>query len=312
MARRDELVETRPTGHGRARGLVSSRQSGRRVEARTYAVSEDLQDVCSVFWMGRWDLRGQPPHETELLGDPCVHVVFEDGGPQAGSRIVGVWTRLWRRTLEGRGRVRGVKLRPGAVRAIIDLPAADLSNRITPLRSAFDVATLTRANVVPPPGAELVRSATGEHANSARDAFTELERAVVAPEDDADAFGALASWLRAVRLPDARGDVSLAVALVQRITDDPDITSVEHLSRVAGVGVRGLQRLFRDHVGASPKWVIRRNRLQEVALRLERGEKLTLAALAAELGYTDQAHLARDFRAATGRSPSEFASSVHG
>src|SRR5262245_20631769 len=102
------LVETRPTGE-RARGLVSNRTSGQRVEARRYAAPEPLRDVASAFWTGSWDLRGQAPHVVELLSDPCVNIVFEEGGPHAGSRIVGVWTRLWRRTLEEKGRVRGVK-----------------------------------------------------------------------------------------------------------------------------------------------------------------------------------------------------------
>jgi AraC-like DNA-binding protein len=295
MPRQDELVETRPTGNGRARGLVSSRESGRRVEARTYAVPKDLADVCSVFWMGHWDLRGQEPHHTELLGDPCVNLVFEQGGAHAGSRVVGVWTRLWRRTLEGAGRVRGVKLRAGAVRAFLDVPAVHLANRIAPLQSFFGA-----------PVDQLERDALAPEAELAG-----LKRQLLDPEDDGRAFDAFASWLRKRRLADDRGDISLAVALVDRITAEPEITTVQELSEIAGMGVRPLQRLFRSHVGASPKWVIRRHRLQEVALRLERGERLTLAALAAELSYTDQAHLARDFKNATGRSPSEFATTVH-
>jgi AraC-like DNA-binding protein len=35
-----------------------------------------------------------------------------------------------------------------------------------------------------------------------------------------------------------------------------------------------------------------------------------LADLAAALGYTDQAHLARDFKSVVGKSPSAFATSV--
>jgi len=67
-----------------------------------------------------------------------------------------------------------------------------------------------------------------------------------------------------------------------------------------------LQRIFREHVGASPKWVIRVRRLQDAAMRIERRE-IGLAALAAELGYTDQAHFARDFKAIVGKTPIEFA-----
>jgi AraC-like DNA-binding protein len=72
-----------------------------------------------------------------------------------------------------------------------------------------------------------------------------------------------------------------------------------------------LERLFAEHVGAPPKHVIRRHRLQEVALRLERGEAPSLADLAAELGYTDQSHLTRDFKSVVGKSPREFGLKVH-
>src|SRR5262245_6438893 len=274
------LVETRPTRGGRARGLVSDPESGRRIQARGFGPSEALGDVVATFWTGRWDLTGQAPHVTQLLSDPCVNFVCETGGRHAGSRVVGVWTRLWTRTLEGIGRVRGVKLRAGAVRAFVAQPAHRFSNRIVPLASVF--------------GPEAA----------------ELERAVLAPDDDGEALGIFDAWLARRRIVADGPTVRLAVALVDRIVQDSDITTVERLAAVAGLGPRSLQRLFRDFVGASPKWVIRRNRLQEVASRLERGDAPTLTALAAALGYSDQAHLARDFKSAVGKSPSDFAASV--
>ncbi len=70
-------------------------------------------------------------------------------------------------------------------------------------------------------------------------------------------------------------------------------------------------RLFRRHVGIAPKAVIRRVRLREVAARVEDGLAPNLADLAAELGYADQAHLARDFRSATGRTLRGFEAAVH-
>ena len=75
----------------------------------------------------------------------------------------------------------------------------------------------------------------------------------------------------------------------------------------AGLCERALQRVFRAHVGATPKWVIRRHRLQEAALRIERGDVRSLAELAASQGYADPSHLARDFKAAVGRSPRDYA-----
>jgi len=69
--RRIQVEQTRPSGHGRARGLVSSRRSGGRVEARTFAPGPALADVVECFWIGRWDLRGQEPHRMEILSDPA-------------------------------------------------------------------------------------------------------------------------------------------------------------------------------------------------------------------------------------------------
>jgi AraC-like DNA-binding protein len=236
--------------------------------------------VIAAFWTASWDLRGQSPHVTELLGDPSVHFAFEEGESQPGNRLVGVWTELWRRKLEGRGSVRAVKLRSGAIRAFTDVPAFQFTNRILSLDVVFGRETAA------------------------------LERTVLAPGSDEHAFDRLENALRARRLP-ASENVALAVELAERIAKEPAIVTVARLARTSGLSPRALQRLFRSHVGASPKWLIRRHRLQEAALRLERGDCISLAALAAELGYTDQAHLAHDFKTAVGRSPSEFAISVH-
>ncbi|MGW0073208.1 helix-turn-helix domain-containing protein, partial [Streptosporangium sandarakinum] len=94
-------------------------------------------------------------------------------------------------------------------------------------------------------------------------------------------------------------------ALVAMAEGDVSVTRADELAARAGRSVRSLQRLFRDYVGVGPKWVIRRFRLHEAAERVYRG--LDLATLAAELGYTDQAHLTRDFTAAVGMSPAAYA-----
>ena len=81
---------------------------------------------------------------------------------------------------------------------------------------------------------------------------------------------------------------------------------VEELAEASGLSVPQLQRLFHQYVGVTPKWVIKRFRLQEAAERIEQDASVPLAELAAELGYFDQAHFIRDFKSVLGQSPATY------
>jgi AraC-like DNA-binding protein len=92
-------------------------------------------------------------------------------------------------------------------------------------------------------------------------------------------------------------------ALVDRAQEDRSICCADDLARIARVSVRSLHRLFEKFVGVSPKWVVRRARVQEAADRVVGGARVDWAAIAQELGYHDQAHFIRDFRAQIGDTP---------
>ncbi len=62
------------------------------------------------------------------------------------------------------------------------------------------------------------------------------------------------------------------VALHTAMLTDPAITRVEDLCALAGCSKRTLQRLFREYVGVTPKWVLQRIRLHEAAERMASGE----------------------------------------
>jgi AraC-like DNA-binding protein len=105
--------------------------------------------------------------------------------------------------------------------------------------------------------------------------------------------------------PDPRAE--LAADIVDRIAVGPEVVRVDILAKEYETTVRQMQRLFAEHVGVGPKWVIRRYRLHEVTARMTAGASIDWAGLAAELGYADQAHFTRDFTAMFGETPTQHA-----
>jgi transcriptional regulator GlxA family with amidase domain len=97
---------------------------------------------------------------------------------------------------------------------------------------------------------------------------------------------------------------------VEVIATRTDITRVAQVAELAQTGVRRLQRLFGEYVGAGPKWVIARCRLQDAAARAAAQRPVDWAGLAAELGFADQAHLTRAFARTVGTPPAAYAAHV--
>jgi AraC-like DNA-binding protein len=113
----------------------------------------------------------------------------------------------------------------------------------------------------------------------------------------------------ALRAREPRDTDALRVAnrVVEAAAADPAAASVGALARLAGCSERSLHRLLDRYVGVGTKWIVRRARVQAAAERVARGEAVDWAGLARELGYADQAHLIRDFRAQIGETPAAYA-----
>jgi transcriptional regulator GlxA family with amidase domain len=87
--------------------------------------------------------------------------------------------------------------------------------------------------------------------------------------------------------------------------EDRSLVRVDQVAALGAMSVRSLQRLFATFVGVSPKAVLARYRLQDAAAAIDAGAD-DLAALAASLGWFDQAHFSRDFHAVVGVTPSSY------
>jgi AraC-like DNA-binding protein len=208
------------------------------------------------------------PHAQETLPHPNVNVVV--GTHQPG--VHGPRRRRFVAELEGEGWVVGAKIRPGAFRAFVDVPMVELAERTWPV-----------ARVFPGLAAEVAAAACDE------ERIARLEAVLASAQPVLD---------------DDMREANRIVALAQA---EPSIARVAELAARARMPVRTMERLFRTHVGVTPKWVVRRYRVHEAAERVARGDGVEWSLLANELGYADQSHLIRDFKAQIGRTPAQYA-----
>jgi transcriptional regulator GlxA family with amidase domain len=134
---------------------------------------------------------------------------------------------------------------------------------------------------------------------------------VLAEDDDADRTAVLDAAL-APHAPEPEPAYLDLLALLDRMGDDRALVRVEQVAELAALSTRSLQRLFATYVGVSPKAVLARYRLQDAAALIDAGEVDDLAALAADLGWFDQAHFSRDFRTVVGVPPSAYLQRARG
>jgi len=230
--------------------------------------SPPLRGVVDRFWLCDDALTSTSDDPFEVLPDGCVEVVFALGKARGQVLAFGSAT-------EGRffptqpGTVYlGMRLRPARLGGLIDAKADSLTDRHNELDRLGEMrADDLSAQLYEAVSIEAQVALLEQHVHQAWRAQSQLAR------------------------------LDRAVAAVQRHAGD---IRVAQLVELASLGRRQLERQFRDAVGLSPKQFCRAVRFQHVLAKL-RGGQLNRAALAAELGFTDQSHLRRDFMALANR-----------
>ncbi len=273
------------------RGIIDPAAMMRHVDFARSPAGDVLDGLVEWFWSVAWDLPADATLDQQVLNHPAGNIsvgTLDDTGvpldPPRG-RVYGVMTGLSHRLLTATGWTVAARTTVGGLGVLLDAPARDATD-----------AQLTMTEAIPGiEGERVVADVCAATNNEARIAILRhaLE-AVVARRDPA-------------RVAEAR-EVTRVAAIAEH---DRSVCRDEQLAEAAGTSVRTLQRLFDSHVGISPSSVIRRWRIIEAAdaarAAIDAGEQWRgWATVAAELGYSDQAHMTRDFRRHLGTSPSAY------
>ena len=239
----------------------------------------DLRSWIDYFCIVRW--QAEEPHTQAVIPQPVVHVAAENGRLMV-HRVGG---SHFTRTLLGDGHVLGMALRPGAFRSFIGRPVNTVSRSVIAMGDLTGVDDRPIADALLRPGAA-----------------------------DAELVGVAESWVRGLDL-DRDPMIDTVAGLVARAESDRTIVRAEQLAAVASMSLRSLQRLFGEYVGIGPKWVIQRFRLLDAAAVANSGTRFARevdwAALAVDLGFSDQAHLTREFSRIVGTPPASYLRSEH-
>ncbi len=243
---------------------------------------EELRDTIQSFWYTSIDF-SELPLGFEVVPDGYAELIFHFGSPCSVSRhgslqllpspfLMGLLNQPVLLHAENRIDVIGIKCFPWTVFDLLGLP-------------------------------------------SGRDGVRVVEHPV------AQLQSTLAKWIQAGRIDEALTEVEQYFLNARsRIATDRMLFKagvamreangtmpVSQVAAAAHATVRTLERRFKQSSGYSVKDVSGLMRFEQARNHLWLYPDASLAGLAHELGYTDQAHLSRDFKRYSGTTPAAFA-----
>ena len=215
-------------------------------------------------------------HVAVRLSGPPLRVfrrVDDEVGRDVGLAVVGgARAGFYVRDVSRPVRSVGAELEPGAAALLLGVPAGELAERHTPLDELW-----------------------GRAVEEARERLDEARSLA----ERLDVFEALL----AARLPRVRAMHPAVAHALGRLHAGADVGAV---AGETGYSHRRFLTVFRDAVGLGPKVYGRLLRLNSALRHLVTSPDATCAAVAAAAGYSDQAHMTREFRELAGVTPGAY------
>lgn len=245
-----------------------------RFAAQWIVPSPAAREVIDIYWTATWQFKGGEKIDQRIIDHPSITLSIERGDVLAPFVVSSVRAKAWRRTISGNGDVFALRLRPAGVGVLTDLDPSTLIGE----------RSLTEAD------------------HRARRFLADIAEMSDASSRARRADELVAEYLRERPLTSRQ---RLANAAVDLLSAQPKARPVSDVALSLQTSPRTLQRALVQTLGRGPAEIARRIRLQEVVRQLSTGHA-SIASVAADLGYADQAHLTNEFRSATGMTPGAY------
>jgi AraC-like DNA-binding protein len=247
-----------------------------------------LRPFVRVLWAGFTPLACARPGREHVLPTGHMHLALRWGGPplrvfsgahdpvghSPGNAVVGgARCGYYAKEAGAPGWSVGAQLEPGAAGALLRTSAADLAEHHTPLADVCGPGTVS-----------------------------ELMERLQTQGDPEACLHVLETWLLARMVRTVRGlHPAIAAALASLHAGAP----VQQAVQASGLSHRHLIAQFRDATGLAPKQHARVLRLQAALAGLQ-APGVPAAGIAADAGFSDQAHFTREFHTLTGVTPTAW------
>lgn len=254
-----------------------------KINYNEFEPSPGLSPFVECYWLHSFEAgeHEEPPiqkclpigmYEILFFLDDNVGAILTDGEwvQLPRSFFVGIYDNpvIWK--MPGSGRLFGIRLKPETFYRLFDVPAASLYCAYSEL---------------------------GAFMGTAMECF---QQGIYGRENIEDIIAQTEVYLanRLTIMERSRNYIVEAANLIRQAKGN---ITVEEVSNTVSVGMRQLQRSFKENMGTSPKSYVRIIRFRNALTWLN--SKSEWSDITYDLGYADQAHFIREFRQFAGEAP---------
>ncbi|MFC4872065.1 AraC family transcriptional regulator [Negadavirga shengliensis] len=257
------------------------------VEITEYPCIEDLKPYVQTYWYGEFNINGDRLLEQQVIPNGFVELIFHlnsnhcsllQGNTWLKSpdyTLIGLFTKPYEVRFDKTVPTFGIRFKPEGIYNLFGIPAAEFSADYIDMNCVLDAG---------------FRS------------FSEKLREKTAVSEMTELAGAY--LLTNLHSNNINYYYLNRAAEFIRKTDG--MIRMDELINNVYISHRQLEREFKEKIGVSPKQYIRIARLNAVNRLLSSPSRHDLTSVSYDTGFSDQAHLIRDFKQFVGLPPSHF------
>jgi len=250
---------------------------------KRFAPDSELESLIECYWIVEDD--DTTPRQQKIIPDGFNEIIFHLGDPyrirlynqwelQSNSLLAGQIRKHFYLENTGSSDIVGIKLKPTALTHLLGLNMHQFTDKVVDLSSAM-----------------------GSH-------FAETGHQLRATTDHREKINLLnlhfKRSLREIPFRESPADRAINIIFAQH-----GMIPVSAIARVAGVGERQLENLFKKYIGLSPKFFTRIIRFNYIFSLVQENNQ-SWSGIAYEASFFDQSHFIRNFRDFTGENPSDY------